>query len=222
MLCAARDSAAVGGVNDGEADPFLAWPVSRALGAPAPTGSDHMARTLRIASLFLAAIWAVLGPPTPARAAEAPGVCHFEIRNTAEPGWWAGRSTEGTVTSAGGTIVCTGMLDGRRVATEAGTFGWRLRYGSEGSGPLSGGSCIHGRATGTWEAAVPLADGSTVLLAGPVATEWFGVAFTYRGHLGRHPVEGVGEARSDPDHLNEDCLSNAFQHYIDTGQFRVE
>ncbi|MCA1847365.1 MAG: hypothetical protein LC792_30110 [Actinobacteria bacterium] len=42
------------------------------------------------------------------------------------------------------------------------------------------------------------------------------------GLLGEHRVQATGETRGDPDHPNEDCVTTAFEHFIDTGQLLID
>jgi hypothetical protein len=83
-----------------------------------------------------------------------------------------------------------------------------LRYG--GSGPLDGGNCVYGRATGSWEASLPMRDGGRMLLTGPVEIVWNAAAvWKLSGRLGGHDVHGAGISRSDHD-LRHGPAANCF------------
>jgi len=173
------------------------------------------------AVVFSAWGWPILTVTNFAEAAQPSAVCYIDVHNTQDPGLWAAKSGEGTGTSKAGTIVCVGAVDGRQLSAERGTFAWRWGYGSEGSGPLTGSSCISGRTTGSWDVSLPMADGTTMALTGPMTGQWTGTMFTVRGQLGQHAAEGIGEVRFDPDHLDEDCVTKPVRHYSDTIQVAV-
>jgi hypothetical protein len=51
----------------------------------------------------------------PAEAAGTAAVCQVEVQGTVTPGVWATRATEGSTSqSKPGTIVCSGVIAGRR------------------------------------------------------------------------------------------------------------
>jgi hypothetical protein len=116
-------------------------------------------------------------------------------------------------------------MEGRRVSAEAGTLSWRLRYGAEG--PLHASNCIYGRAVGSWEASLPMADGTTMSVTGPVEFVYNAVVLAkLHGELGRHTVEGILEVRNDPDRDpvvedNVGCLTTLARYDIHTGQVVV-
>jgi hypothetical protein len=97
-------------------------------------------------------------------------------------------------------------------------------FGSTGPGPapVKDTDCFHGWTGGQWSASVPAVDGGTVDLGGPFGGAWTGLAWRADGRLGEHSVRAVGETRGDPDYPNEDCVTTAFEHFIDTGQLVIE
>jgi hypothetical protein len=160
----------------------------------------------------------------PAEAAQSPAVCHVEVHATATPGVWATRSTEGSTSQAKpGTITCTGVLDGRELASEPGPFSMAFSFGSTGPGPapVRDTDCFHGWTKGQWSGSIPTVDGHTIELGGPFGGAWTGLTWRADGRLGRHTVAAVGQTRGDPDHPDEDCVTTAFEHFIDTGQLAV-
>ena len=177
-------------------------------------------RALAGAVVFSVPGWPILTVADVAEAAQPSAVCHIEVHNTADPGLWATEPTEGTITSRAGTIVCLGALDGQQLSPDPGTFALRWSYGGEGSG-LGGSNCISGRVTGSWDVTLPMADGTTMALTGPTTSEWAGTVFRVGGQFGRHAVDGIGQVRLDPDHLDEDCVTKPVRHWIDTVQVAV-
>lgn len=181
-------------------------------------------RALVSAVFFSVVAWSALAPPTAAHAADTPAVCHFELHDTEDPGLWAVEPTQGTITSTAGTIICTGTIEGRQVSAETGTLSWRLRYGNEG--PLPESNCLYGQAAGSWEASLPMADGTTMGLIGPVEIVYAGVNFTVSGRFDQHTVRGIGETTSDPDRdpvvePDVSCFTTAFRYSIEIGQVVV-
>jgi hypothetical protein len=177
-------------------------------------------------SVFFSSVlaWSALAPVIGASATETPAVCHFEVHDTEDPGLWAVEPTQGTITSTRGTIICTGVIEGRQVSAEAGTLSWRLRYGGEG--PLDAANCLYGRAAGSWEASLPMADGTTLRLTGPVEIVYAGVNFAVSGQLGTRAVQGIGETTSDPDRdpvvePDVSCVTTPFRYSIEIGQVVV-
>jgi hypothetical protein len=159
-----------------------------------------------------------------AQAAEPQAVCHIEVHATANPGLWATRPAEGSTSeSRPGTILCTGAINGRRLSTGAGSFSMTFSFGSTGPGPapIKDTDCFHGWTTGQWRASVPTVDGGTVDLHGPFGGAWTGLVWRADGRLGTHSVVAVGQTRGDPDHPEEDCVTRAFEHFIDTGQLVI-
>jgi hypothetical protein len=160
-----------------------------------------------------------------ADAAEPAAVCHVEVHATATPGLWATHPTEGSTSqSKPGTITCTGVIGGRTLSSDVGSFNMAFSFASTGPGPspVKDTDCFHGWTTGEWSASVPTADGGTVDLAGLFSGAWAGLAWRADGRLGEHPVKALGETRGDPDYSNEDCVTTAFEHFIDTGQLVIE
>lgn len=157
-------------------------------------------------------------------AAGTAAVCHIEVHATANPGVWATRPTEGSTSqSKPGTITCTGVISGRRLSTDAGSFSMGFSFGSNGPGPgpIKDTDCFHGWTTGQWRASVPTVGGGTVDLLGPFAGGWTGLAWRADGRLGEHSVMAVGQTRADPDYPEENCVTTAFEHFIDTGQLVI-
>jgi hypothetical protein len=177
---------------------------------------------MRIITLVLAV--SCLTAQEAVEAAENAAVCHIEVHATANPGVWATRPTEGSTSqSKPGTITCTGVISGRRLSTEAGAFSMSFSFGSNGPGPgpIKDTDCFHGWTTGQWRASVPTVSGGTVDLAGLFGGGWTGLTWRADGRLGEHPVMAVGQTRGDPDYPEEDCVTTAFEHFIDTGQLVI-
>jgi hypothetical protein len=170
-------------------------------------------RRLVIAAVLLCGSFASL--PASAATVDAPGptaVCHFEVHEIADPGFWAMRSNEGEWSAEPGPIRCLGVIGGRQLTPEPGTVSWRGNYES---------TCASGGGSGSWEVSVPTVDGRTMNLRGRFTAGWVGVAWKGRGHLGDHRVEVMGESRSEPGYLEEDCFNVAFQHFASTGRMLV-
>ncbi len=68
---------------------------------------------------------------------------------------------------------------------------------------------------------MPTLDGGTVNLAGPFRGAWTGLAWRADGRLGQSSVAAVGQTRGDPDYPDENCVTTAFEHFIDTGQLVI-
>jgi hypothetical protein len=180
-----------------------------------------MAR-IGIVTLVLAVSWSTV--QATAEATESAAVCHIEVHATANPGLWANRPAEGSTSqSKPGTVTCTGVISGRRLSTEAGSFSMSFNFGSNGPGPgpIKDTDCFHGWTTGQWRASVPTVGGGTVDLLGPLAGGWTGLAWRADGRLGEHSVMAVGQTRGDPDYPDENCVTTAFEHFIDTGQLVI-
>jgi hypothetical protein len=180
-----------------------------------------MAR-MGIVTLVLAVSWLTMQGA--AEAAETAAVCHIEVHATANPGVWATRPTEGSTSqSKPGTVTCTGVISGRRLSTEAGSFTMAFSFGSNGPGPgpIKDTDCFHGWTTGQWSASIPAVGGGTVDLLGPFSGGWTGLAWRADGRLGEHSVMAVGQTRGDPDYPDENCVTTAFEHFIDTGQLVI-
>ena len=180
-----------------------------------------MTRTA-IAMIVLGA--ACLTPQAAAGAAETPAVCHVEVHAAANPGLWANRPAEGSTSETKpGTVTCTGAIRGQRLAAAPGAFSMTFSFGSNGVGPSPARDtdCFHGWTTGQWKASIPTADGGTVDLGGPFSGAWTGLVWRAGGRLGDQTVTAVGETRGDPDHSDEDCVTKAFTHFIDTGQLVI-
>ena len=88
-------------------------------------------------------------------------------------------------------------------------------------GPVSSSDCFHGWTAGHWAASVPTIDGDPVELAGPFGGAWAGLAWRADGRLGDREVVALGETRGDPEHTEENCVTTAFEHFIDTGQLNI-
>ena len=177
----------------------------------------------KLVTFGLGVAWLTM-PGVPAAAAEPPAVCHVEVHATATPGVWATRPTEGSTSqSKPGTISCAGVLNGRRLSSQPGVFSMAFSFGSTGPGPapVKDTDCFHGWTSGQWSASIPTVDGGTVELGGPFGGAWTGLTWRADGRLGEHTVTAVGQTRGDPDHPDEDCVTSAFEHFIDTGQLAV-
>jgi hypothetical protein len=178
--------------------------------------------TRGIITLVLGLFW--LMTQGGAEAAEPAAICQVEVYATANPGVWATRPTEGSTSqSKPGTITCTGAIGGRQLSTEVGSLTMAFSFGSGGPGPapVKDTDCFHGWTAGQWKASVPTVDGGTIDVAGVFSGAWAGLTWRADGRLGEHPVKAVGETRGDPDYPNEDCVTTAFQHFIDTGQLVI-
>jgi hypothetical protein len=180
-----------------------------------------MAR-IRIVTLVLGVSW--LASQVAAEAAEHPAVCHVEVHATANPGVWATRPTEGSTSqSTPGTIICTGTINGRRLSAKTGSFTMAFTFGSTGPGPapVKDTDCFHGWTRGQWRASIPTVNGDTVDLLGSFGGAWTGLTWRADGRLGEHSVVAIGQTRGDPDYPDENCVTTAFEHFIDTGQLLI-
>ncbi|HEY3241551.1 MAG TPA: hypothetical protein VGL92_18465 [Acidimicrobiia bacterium] len=140
--------------------------------------------------------WPAAAGAEAAGEATSQAICQFEVHDRVDSSFEPFDSGQGTLTSRAGTIACTGVIARRPVSDAAGTLRWRLRYG--GGDPLDGGNCVYGRATGSWEASLPMRDGSRMLLTGPVEVAWNAAAvWKLSGRFGGHGVHGAGVSRSD-------------------------
>jgi hypothetical protein len=147
-----------------------------------------------------------------ARAAEpgrAPALCTVETHDTASPGWLITPS-QGTAHGLG-TLTCVGALHGKQLTGGPGRFEWWYSYESS---DVPGGvnNCVVAGGHGTWQVNLPSVDGSPLALTG--AFRWVGSAANeLHGQLGGLPVEMAWEALSEPDHLDEDCVTKPASHY---------
>jgi hypothetical protein len=182
-------------------------------------------RSLVSAVFFSIMAWSIVAAPPAADAADTPAICHFELHDTADPGFWTAEPTQGTLTSTAGAIICTGIVGGRPVLAEPGTLSWRMSYG--GDGVLDESNCVYGRAAGSWDASLPMADGTSMSLTGPVEIVWNAVvAWTVGGRLGQHAVQGIGESTSDPERdplvePNVSCFTTPSLYSIERGQMII-
>jgi len=168
-----------------------------------------MARSWKpVAVGLLVAGLALLTPslaPTAHAAGDAPTPCTFKVHDAPSPGWLM---TPSQGTSRGsGTITCIGALDGKKLAGTPGPFTWVYSYGSSDV-PAGGNTCAVAGGHGTWEVKLPTTDGAALVLTGPWA--WIGTLHgEAHGQFGGHPVEMLYEtAYPEPNHLNQDCVSN--------------
>lgn len=162
----------------------------------------------------------VLSLPSAARAGEvgrAPALCSFDVHDTASPGWLI-TPTQGKA-YATGTMTCTGVVDGKQLTGGPGQFRWWYSYGSSDV-LLGGNTCALAGGSGTWEVNLPTVEGPALALTGPFA--WMGSSVgKVHGRLGGLPVEMVYEAYTDPDHLDEDCVTKPASHIRAMGQGTV-
>jgi hypothetical protein len=154
----------------------------------------------------------VLPPAADARAAEpkgAPALCSFDVHDTASPGWFV---TPSRGTSQGiGTITCDGALHGKQLTGGPGHLEWSYSYGSSDV-PAGGNRCGLSGGSGTWQANLPTIDGSALALTGPWSFTG-NAAGQLHGQLGGHPVDMGWVAFSEPDHVDEDCVTKPVRHF---------
>jgi hypothetical protein len=108
-------------------------------------------------------------------------------------------------------MTCIGALDGKQLAGGPGHFESWYSYGPSDV-PVGGNTCALAAGSGTWQADLPTVGGSAVALTGPWS--WTGnMAGGLHGQLGGHPVEMAWQARPEPDHLDEDCVTKPASHF---------
>lgn len=162
-----------------------------------PVGAGVLVVGLGLLSLTLA--------PAAHAAGGVPALCSFKVHDSPSPGWLI---TPSKGTSHGtGTITCAGTLDGKQLAGTPGPFTWDYSYDSSDV-PMGGNTCALAGAHGTWEVKLPTMDGATLTLTGPWT--WMGTfPGEFQGQFGGHPVDGLYEtAYPEPNHLNQDCITN--------------
>jgi hypothetical protein len=159
-----------------------------------------------VAGLLAVPLMAVARAAEPGR---APALCTFDVHDTASPGWVV-TPTRGTSHGLG-TITCVGALDGKQLTGGPAHFEWWYSYGSSDV-PAGGNRCGLVGGAGTWQANLPTIDGSALALTGPWSFTG-NVAGELHGQLGGFAVEMVWETLSEPDHLDEDCVTKPTRHF---------
>jgi len=157
---------------------------------------------------LLVAVLGLLSPslaPTAHAAGETPTLCTYKVHDSPSPGWLMTPS-QGT-SQGSGTITCVGALDGKQLAAKPGPFTWVYSYGSSDV-PAGGNTCALGGVHGTWQVSLPTMDGASIILSGPFIAVASLLGGELHGRFGRHPVEMLLSAYPEPNHLNQDCISN--------------
>ena len=147
-------------------------------------------------------------------------VCTFEAHEVASPGFSSAPGGGVSRTDPPGVITCVGVIEGRRLSGDSGTIFYEYHFGTALPAQAMGGdSCIlfSGLAENT-TVTLPMAEGGDIRLVGVLEA-----AGTAAGGVGRIAAgNAVGnfvlEFRSEPDHLDEDCVTKPIQHFITTGQ----
>lgn len=149
-------------------------------------------------------------PAKPSHAAgETRAVCQFEVHVVATPGWTMTPGSGRAEPVSPGRLDCAGTVQGSRISEAPGTFTNPYTYGGTTlTAPLGG--------EGRVEMVVHTVDGRSVRLEGPF--QWAGsAAFTLQGSVNGVPFTGAAVAVPEADALGQNCLTQPFSRFVDTG-----
>jgi hypothetical protein len=174
-------------------------------------------RLFRLAAVPTVVMGLAALPGTPALAAgDTATTCAYVRHDTAEPGFGS-TDTRGRGVGSG-EIRCVGVVSGEELSGEPGVVTFDYSYGTGPTSKPQGDNCQYSSGSGIMTVELPLSSGKKISVSGPNSWVAVGLAGEVHGMLGDSQLVGVEQFALEPDHLEENCVTEPIRHFIAFGQ----